>query len=659
MRVHEERVVSRHEVSGHEERVGSRRAASTLARLAFVSALALASAARAPAPNRPPPRTPAATSHRARNREWALKRRGVDGDGAPTTTTKRRRAGANSRRAESTRAELYQTINIDPSVTFPNSTDMSADADALLASLASVAPPLVPAPLPSTPLPPSDNPVLWGGLSTGPVLRSILIDQNFSAPTAIQRAAFEPIARGQNALLSAQTGSGKTLAFLLPLISTLRRDGGVQAMVVCPSHELALQLRKSVDLLWPPRDGASALHVLPAAPRAEDEAAVTALGTQLLLDMSSPIVAATPYTAHAVFHAVSVARRRAGWRPPAPRGRGRALGRGSPQGRGGRAPGRGSPRGRGDQPPRSPPPATHRPTPPHVKAAANEFVGSLRALVLDEADQLLDSDVIAEQRRLARQLVEEQGSTLTARQRAAIKGRSAPTVTENMLRNLPVALGSLQLICATASASRTLRQQLMPLVGAPSLDASLPLISDDARTALAQTPSSIEHKFVVCEPTDDAADALVLLRRVMDCLPVADAIVFADRALGVRKTADALRELGLRRVQTLAGGGEEAAEDEEEAEAGGASRWEEATIYVSSEKFARGLDLCVGYVFLLSPPATTASYLHLSGRTGRQGACGVALTLVSAQQSPRLAAFSRMLRIPFQRVQLPPAAAEL
>ena len=59
-------------------------------------------------------------------------------------------------------------------------------------------------------------------------------------------------------------------------------------------------------------------------------------------------------------------------------------------------------------------------------------------------------------------------------------------------------------------------------------------------------------------------------------------------------------------------------------------------------------------VFLLSPPASSASYMHLSGRTGRMGAVGVAVTLVTHRQVPRLVAFANDLGIPFE-----PAGSEL
>ena len=48
-----------------------------------------------------------------------------------------------------------------------------------------------------------------------------LAASNITTPNALQRAAFEPIASGRDAILHAWTGSGKTLAFLLPLLERL------------------------------------------------------------------------------------------------------------------------------------------------------------------------------------------------------------------------------------------------------------------------------------------------------------------------------------------------------------------------------------------------------------------------------------------------------
>lgn len=61
----------------------------------------------------------------------------------------------------------------------------------------------------------------------------------------MQVAALEALEKSPELVLLSPTGSGKTLAFLLPVISGLRRDvDGVQALVLTPSRELAIQIEQ-------------------------------------------------------------------------------------------------------------------------------------------------------------------------------------------------------------------------------------------------------------------------------------------------------------------------------------------------------------------------------------------------------------------------------
>lgn len=59
---------------------------------------------------------------------------------------------------------------------------------------------------------------------------------------AMQEAMLEAFPQGKDVVLLSPTGSGKTLAYLLPLIKSLKEGAeGVQAVVLVPSRELALQ----------------------------------------------------------------------------------------------------------------------------------------------------------------------------------------------------------------------------------------------------------------------------------------------------------------------------------------------------------------------------------------------------------------------------------
>ena len=73
--------------------------------------------------------------------------------------------------------------------------------------------------------------------------------------------------------------------------------------------------------------------------------------------------------------------------------------------------------------------------------------------------------------------------------------------------------------------------------------------------------------------------------------------------------------------------------------------WAAAPIFVASERWERGLDLGVAYVFLLAPPANAAACtcMHLAGRTAGALRRRLALTLVTHQQAPLVAAFGERL----------------
>ncbi len=83
-----------------------------------------------------------------------------------------------------------------------------------------------------------------------PVLRAIEA-LGFTSPTPIQAETL-PILLGDatDFLGLAATGTGKTAAFAIPLIERIEAtDRNIQALVLCPTRELALQVSGQVDLL--------------------------------------------------------------------------------------------------------------------------------------------------------------------------------------------------------------------------------------------------------------------------------------------------------------------------------------------------------------------------------------------------------------------------
>ena len=77
-----------------------------------------------------------------------------------------------------------------------------------------------------------------------------LNDLGYLQMTAIQAQALPLALAGKDLIAQAKTGSGKTAAFALPLLTRLNpRDFGTQAMVLCPTRELASQVAGEIRRL--------------------------------------------------------------------------------------------------------------------------------------------------------------------------------------------------------------------------------------------------------------------------------------------------------------------------------------------------------------------------------------------------------------------------
>ena len=81
-------------------------------------------------------------------------------------------------------------------------------------------------------------------------LRSI-ISKGFEEPTEIQRKMIPLILQNKNDLIGqAQTGTGKTAAFALPIIDQIKiRPGYLQAIILVPTRELAIQVSEEINSL--------------------------------------------------------------------------------------------------------------------------------------------------------------------------------------------------------------------------------------------------------------------------------------------------------------------------------------------------------------------------------------------------------------------------
>jgi ATP-dependent RNA helicase DeaD len=89
----------------------------------------------------------------------------------------------------------------------------------------------------------------FDALPLGADVRRAIDAMGYKNPTPVQVAVFEPAAEGRSLVVQARTGTGKTAAFGLPIIDRLVRSSvkGVQAMVLCPTRELALQVSRELE----------------------------------------------------------------------------------------------------------------------------------------------------------------------------------------------------------------------------------------------------------------------------------------------------------------------------------------------------------------------------------------------------------------------------
>ncbi|MBL4606733.1 MAG: DEAD/DEAH box helicase, partial [Pseudomonadales bacterium] len=89
----------------------------------------------------------------------------------------------------------------------------------------------------------------------------------YTEMTAIQAQSLPHILAGDDVIAKARTGSGKTAAFGIGLLNPLNpRYFGCQALVLCPTRELADQVAKEIRRLARSADNTKVLTLCGGAP---------------------------------------------------------------------------------------------------------------------------------------------------------------------------------------------------------------------------------------------------------------------------------------------------------------------------------------------------------------------------------------------------------
>jgi ATP-dependent RNA helicase DeaD len=102
----------------------------------------------------------------------------------------------------------------------------------------------------------------FNSLGVSSTLSNHLQKYGVSIPTPIQERVIPLALKNKDVIAQAQTGSGKTYAFILPILENLNPElAHVQALIVTPTRELALQITDEIQKLIPVVEGAEVLAV--------------------------------------------------------------------------------------------------------------------------------------------------------------------------------------------------------------------------------------------------------------------------------------------------------------------------------------------------------------------------------------------------------------
>ncbi|CAM9105663.1 unnamed protein product, partial [Phaeothamnion confervicola] len=461
-------------------------------------------------------------------------------------------------------------------------------------------------------------PMSFGGLLLPPPMAARLTSAGILSPTLIQEAAMMRIAAGESVIMHAATGSGKTLAYLLPLLTARQAKGtaaaaaagaGGRLLVVVPTRELCVQTAREVVLLSG-GDMAAADLVVDAPP-------------PLLSSLRAPIVVGTAKLLAQAVAAAAVA---------APGAAGRS--------------------------------------------AAVPLAG-FGCVVLDEVDRLLDppSKYAADARQQRRHVRPAAGLLQTLAWAAAAKGARAKSKGGG---GGDGGGPGFQVVACSATVGRPLRRELARLLGVKDFSKGPAVIREEEDGADGTAASRIGALLdslralrprapLVFVPPGERVQAVVAALQAEGfsrALALHEALGFASGhgSGGSRRTGWALSlHDGLAAafarvpVATAAGfvsdGGDATADGRgvgSSSNSAAAAAAAAAPILVTSAESARGLHFDnVDFVFLLGRPKGPDDYIHLAGRTGRQGRPGAVVSIVTYREARGMSAWEAALRVCF------------
>ena len=87
-------------------------------------------------------------------------------------------------------------------------------------------------------------------LGLDPKILRAITEMGFEEPSPIQAKAIPEVMAGHDVIGQAQTGTGKTAAFGIPLLQKIDpKNRKLQAIILCPTRELAIQVADEIRRL--------------------------------------------------------------------------------------------------------------------------------------------------------------------------------------------------------------------------------------------------------------------------------------------------------------------------------------------------------------------------------------------------------------------------
>jgi len=92
----------------------------------------------------------------------------------------------------------------------------------------------------------STETILFGNISLSKKVHSAITEMGFEEPSPIQSQTIPILMEGHDVIGQAQTGTGKTAAFGIPIIERMTDARNIQALVITPTRELAIQVAEEI-----------------------------------------------------------------------------------------------------------------------------------------------------------------------------------------------------------------------------------------------------------------------------------------------------------------------------------------------------------------------------------------------------------------------------